>query len=146
MYSEYGSIGKASQKSDVFSYGIMLLEAFTGKRPTDPAFSGELSLRQWVNDAFPSRLVDVIDPGMLQEGKEDGFGDVGTCSTAGAPNTLGSCLASAVEVGLLCSDESPDRRIPMIEVGNRLEKIRKGYISQPDRGVSALEIEGHQGG
>jgi len=146
MAPEYGSIGKASQKSDVFSYGIMLLEAFTGKRPTDPAFSGELSLRQWVNDAFPSRLVDVIDPGMLQEGKEDGFGDVGTCSTAGAPNTLGSCLASAVEVGLLCSDESPDRRIPMIEVGNRLEKIRKGYISQPDRGVSALEIEGHQGG
>ena len=83
---------------------------------------------------------------MLQEGKEDGFGDMGTCSSAGAPNTLASFLVSAVEVGLLCSDESPDRRIPMIEVGNRLEKIRKGYISQPDRGVSALEIEGHQGG
>lgn len=108
----------------------MLLEAFTGKRPTDPAFNGELSLRQWVNDA--SRLVDVIDPGMLQEGREDGFGDMGTCSTAGAPNTLGSCLASVVEVGLLCSDESPDGRIPMNEVVNRLKKIRKGYISQPE--------------
>ncbi|KAG2564935.1 hypothetical protein PVAP13_7NG108567 [Panicum virgatum] len=94
--------------------------------------SGELSLRQWVNHAFPSRLVDVIDPAMLQEGKEDGFGDMGTCSSAGAPNTLASFQASAVEVGLLCSDESPDRRIPMNEVVNRLKRIRKGYISQPE--------------
>jgi len=82
---------------------------------------------------------------MLQEGKEDGFGDMGTCSTASAPNTLGSCLASVVEVGLLCSDESPDRRIPMNEVVNRLKKIRKG-LHIPARGASALEIEGHQGG
>ena len=47
---EYASSGKLTDKSDVFSYGVMLLELITGRRPVDKTQTFmEDSLVDWVS-------------------------------------------------------------------------------------------------
>ncbi|XP_061984996.1 proline-rich receptor-like protein kinase PERK9 [Populus nigra] len=48
MAPEYASSGKLTDKSDVFSYGVVLLELITGRKPVDASQPvGEESLVEW---------------------------------------------------------------------------------------------------
>jgi len=47
---EYASSGKLTDRSDVFSFGVVLLELITGRKPVDTSQPlGEESLVEWVN-------------------------------------------------------------------------------------------------
>ncbi|CAD6210312.1 unnamed protein product [Miscanthus lutarioriparius] len=53
---EYASSGKLTDKSDVFSFGVMLLELITGKRPVDPTNYMEDSLDDWARPLLARAL------------------------------------------------------------------------------------------
>ncbi|XP_016719192.2 probable LRR receptor-like serine/threonine-protein kinase At3g47570 [Gossypium hirsutum] len=117
---EYGMGNELSTKGDVYSFGILLLEMFTGKRPTDEGFKEGLSLHNLVKEALPERVTDIIDPILLQERIKRGtFNE----------NSLGSdidlrCLNLIFEIGLTCSSKSPHERIGMSDVVTKLCTIR----------------------
>nr|BBF89945.1 putative receptor kinase TRKc [Oryza sativa f. spontanea] len=132
MAPEYASMGKASRKSDIFSYGIMLLEVLTGKRPTDPMFVGDMSLRKWVSDAFPARLLDVLDDRLLQgeiliqQGVLQNNDTSLPCSATWANEDL---LVAVFELGLMCCSNSPAERMEINDVVVKLKRIRKDYLT-----------------
>ena len=125
-------MGKASRKSDVFSYGIMLLEVFTGKRPTDAMFVGDMSLRKWVSEAFPARLADIVDGRLLRSETliEQGVRQNNATSLPRSstwPNE--GLLLPVFELGLMCCSSSPAERMEINDVVVKLKSIRKDYFA-----------------
>ncbi|KAL3747395.1 hypothetical protein ACJRO7_016215, partial [Eucalyptus globulus] len=110
---EYGSEGKVSTKGDVYSFGILLLEVITGKKPTDEMFNADVSLRQWVGAAIPERVLDIVDSKILCTKHEDP-----------TLSKFHSIVLLIVELGLECSKDLPEERMDMKTVVVKLNKIK----------------------
>ncbi|XP_062004695.1 probable LRR receptor-like serine/threonine-protein kinase At3g47570 [Rosa rugosa] len=140
---EYGMGCQVSILGDIYSYGILLLEMFTGKRPTDEMFKDGLSIHQFTAMAFPDRVMDIVDTSLLLETDEDkdnddddkysndiqerpiaGYQDIGLVKA----RRLEECLVSVMQIGLSCSTVSPSERILMNVVVNKMTAIRDSYL------------------
>ncbi|XP_016457035.2 uncharacterized protein LOC107780923 [Nicotiana tabacum] len=115
MAPEYGSKGLVSTMGDVYSYGILLMETFTRKKPTDDLFVEELSLKRWVFEAFPDRVVDVVDANLFSR-EDEQFSSKETC------------FKLLMELALHCTAELPQDRISMKHVLVRLNKILTQFL------------------
>ncbi|KAG8378351.1 hypothetical protein BUALT_Bualt08G0128300 [Buddleja alternifolia] len=115
---EYGSEGKVSTNGDVYSYGILLLEMFTMKKPTDDMFNGEMSLKNWVGEALlrENAVHEVVAPGLLT--REDQ-----------KISTKEQCVSSVFRLAMECLAFSPEERINMIQIVAALQKIKTTFLA-----------------
>ncbi|XP_059277640.1 probable LRR receptor-like serine/threonine-protein kinase At3g47570 [Lycium ferocissimum] len=113
MAPEYGSQGIVSTMGDVYSYGILLMETFTRKKPVDDQFVGELTLKRWVAESYPHRVMDIVDVNLFSRDDDNEH----LLATE-------SCLRSVLEIALECTADLPQDRITMDDVLVRLNKIQ----------------------
>uniref|UniRef100_A0A0E0JE53 Protein kinase domain-containing protein n=1 Tax=Oryza punctata TaxID=4537 RepID=A0A0E0JE53_ORYPU len=59
--AEYGEGSAVSTLGDIYSVGILLLEVFTGKSPTDDMFRDSLDPHKFTKDALPDRTLEIAD-------------------------------------------------------------------------------------
>ncbi|CAL9138112.1 unnamed protein product [Musa acuminata var. zebrina] len=125
---EYAMGGKVSTNGDIYSYGILLLEMLTGKRPTEDMFKDGLSLHKYVEMTPIEDLLMVLDPGLLlvengQQGEQNVvYIDVDRLEVQ-------KCFVSAVNVGLACSKENPRERMQMGDVIKELSETRDKLLN-----------------
>ncbi|KAL5853984.1 hypothetical protein ACOSQ3_003776 [Xanthoceras sorbifolium] len=115
MAPEYGREGRVSRKGDVYSYGIMLMETFTKKKPTDEIFTEEMSLRHWVGDSFNRSIMEVVDNDLLR--MEDAHFIVRE-----------QCVSSILSLAMDCTIDLPENRINIGNVVSRLIQIRATFL------------------
>ncbi|KAJ6700700.1 hypothetical protein OIU74_012115 [Salix koriyanagi] len=103
---EYLSTGKSSEKTDVFGYGVMLLELITGQRAFDLARlanDDDVMLLDWVK-------------GLLKDKKLEMLVDADLNGTY-----IDDEVEQLIQVALLCTQSTPMERPKMSEVVRMLE-------------------------
>ncbi|KAJ9178362.1 hypothetical protein P3X46_010250 [Hevea brasiliensis] len=142
---EYGMGSITSKEGDVYSYGILVLEIFSGKRPTDKMFEDRLNLHNFVKDALPKRLTQITDPTILSRRMEETpttdteideqieiNAEAESSNNANVSRTSiakqKDCLISVFKVGVACSVESPKDRMSMRDVVKELHLIRSTFL------------------
>ncbi|KAJ0088564.1 hypothetical protein Patl1_31672 [Pistacia atlantica] len=123
MLCEYGLSGEVSTYGDVYSFGILLLEMLTGRRPTDDMFREGLSLHSFVKMSAPDQVADIVDSTILEEALQ-----VQDCRGILQPTLQGKIhetLVSLLRLGLQCSAELPSERKQIKDVTVELQEIKK---------------------
>ncbi|KAF5471070.1 hypothetical protein F2P56_011542 [Juglans regia] len=124
---EYGVGNEVSTHGDIYSYGILLLEMFTGRRPTD-IFQGSLSLHSFVKTALPQGVVEIADPILFHEREEETTRNNGQNNNIIRRNKTQECLVSIFQIGVACSAERPEERMNIKDVVAGLNLIRKFFL------------------
>ncbi|CAM8958320.1 unnamed protein product [Rhodiola kirilowii] len=123
---EYGMGGNVSRQGDMYSYGILLLEMITGKKPIDEIFKDGLNLHNFCKLALSeSTLTDVLDPCLLTEL----YAIANSQMHDDVVLKMRECTAALADIGIGCSMESPDERMDIAHAVKELHLIKKNLTA-----------------
>ncbi|KAL3737984.1 hypothetical protein ACJRO7_019505 [Eucalyptus globulus] len=123
---EYGMGVRPSTSGDVYSFGILLLEMFTGRRPTDNIFKENFNLQKFVKSVLSKRATGMLDQSIFCGEVGESMDKEGIWRDCGTDQA--ECLISVFEIGLICSAESPKDRKDMNGVARDLLSIRDKFL------------------
>lgn len=126
VYAEYAYAARITTKVDVYSYGVVLLEMLTQKRPTQVSPAG-LSLHEWVKSRLSANIEEVLHASVMQRSP---FNNADTCTS------LNPHLAAVqlLRMGVACTEAHPNDRPTIQEVlGFLTFSIKEGSQRPPVR-------------
>jgi len=77
-----------------------------------------MNLQKWVGSRFPNRVREVVDMGLLR-----------MTSACIEEDKDFNYLNQLINVGLLCTNESPEGRPTMMDILNTLQSIKDTFLS-----------------
>lgn len=127
MNREYGTGGEASMQGDVYSFGILVLEMFTGRAPVDEIFKDGVNLHSYASRVLPDQVMQILDPILLSE-LDEPTGDNNNSTNKRQRNKLLECMVAIIGIGVVCSVASPWERMDMRNVTKELHSIRVSFL------------------
>lgn len=123
--AEYAYTLRVNEKSDTYSFGIVLLELITGRQPVDPEF-GEKDLARWVRSRLDQKgIARILDPNLDISYKDH--------------------IIRVFQISLLCTSPLPINRPSMRGVVKMLQESGAEYMSKIEESESKNSPYSSQG-
>ncbi|XP_042516910.1 MDIS1-interacting receptor like kinase 1-like [Macadamia integrifolia] len=122
---EYGYTLKVDEKSDIYSYGVVLMELLTGRRPLDPEFGESIDIVEWVRGKIRNNrpLEESLDPSIGSQCKH-----------------VQEEMLLVLRIALLCTAKSPKDRPSMRDVITMLGEAKpRRKSSSSNSGTNAIK-------
>lgn len=116
---EYGFGSSTSTKGDVYSFGVLVLEMVTRKRPTDDMFSGGLNLHRYIKSQYHRQIENVVDSSLLRSLKDQ---------SPEVKKMWEVAIGQLTELGIICTQESASTRPTMLDCADDLDRLKR-YLS-----------------